>query len=305
MRHRIGEICYMSRILYYGLIIPLSLLPYSILYGLADLSYLIVYRVIGYRTKVVKNNLKNSFPDKSEIEITRIEKAFYRHLMDLGVESLKNFTISEQTAKKRFRVVNPELLDHYFREGKSVILVGGHYNNWELLALALPPQIEHSTMALFTPLKNKFWDKTVTKSRSKYGLEMLPLSSILARIKDPNKPKQAIIFGSDQSPRNSQLVRFMQFLNQETAVAYGAERMARDFDMPILDGTIYKIERGHYQVKFTLVSDDHDKYEKGEITEKFTKLLEEAIVNDPPFWLWSHKRWKRKKIDHQNDRIIE
>ncbi|MEM9051407.1 MAG: lysophospholipid acyltransferase family protein [Bacteroidota bacterium] len=294
----------MGKLLYYVLVIPLSLLPHFVLYGLSDIFYLLVYRLIGYRKKVVRGNLKRSFPNKSEKEIIKIEKAFYHHLMDLGVESLKNFTISEKMAKKRFQVVNPELPDHYFRQGKSVILVGGHYNNWELLALALPPQIEHSTMALFTPLKNKFWNQKVTKSRSKYGLDMLPLTSVLDRLKDPNTRKQAVVFGSDQAPRNTQLVRFMQFLNQETAVAYGAERMARDFDMPILDGTIYKIKRGYYKVEFTLVSDDHSKFEKGEITEKFTKILERAIVKDPPYWLWSHKRWKRKTADHQGDRII-
>jgi len=260
--------------------------------------------MIGYRKEVVRRNLTRSFPDKSPKELVKIEKAFYHHLMDLGVECLKNFTISEKTARKRFKVINPELLNHYFERKKSVVLVGGHYNNWELLALALPGQIKHDTMALYTPLKNKFWNDKVTTSRSRYGLHMLPLSTVLDRLKETSQTNQVVIFGSDQAPRNSQLVRFMQFLHQETAIAYGAERMARDFNMPILDGTIYKIKRGYYEVKFTLVSEDHSKLKKGEITENFTRLLEHAINNEPAYWLWSHKRWKRSKADHQPDRIV-
>jgi KDO2-lipid IV(A) lauroyltransferase len=159
-------------------------------------------------------------------------------------------------------------------------------------------------MALFTPLKNEFWNEKVTWSRSKYGLDMLPLDDVLYRLKEQKYRHYAVIFGSDQAPRSSQLVRFTTFLNQETAVAYGAERMARDFNIPIIEGTINKVKRGYYQVEFTLVSDDHSKFKKGEITEIFTRHLESAIRKAPEYWLWSHKRWKRSRDEHQVDRII-
>ncbi len=264
-----------------------------------------MYRIFGYRKSVVRGNLTRSFPEKTMAEILKIERAFYRHLFDLMLESVKYFTISETAVEKRMKIVNPELLESYFNKGQSVILVGGHYNSWELFALAISGQIKHTPMALYSPLKNKFWNKKVTESRSKFGLQMLRLDPILQKMNTQKDTEQfAVIFASDQSPRRSQLAHFMTFLNQETAVAYGAERMARDFDIPILAGSNIKVKRGYYKVNFTLISDDHSKFEKGGITAAFTKQLEKDILGAPQYWLWSHKRWKRAKSEHDIDRII-
>ena len=294
----------MNQLIYHLLVVPISRLPFFILYGISNVLYFILYRLLGYRKAVVRMNLTNSFPKKSIAEIREIERAFYRHLCDLIVESLKNFTISEKASKERMKIVNPELLEPYFNQGKSVILVGGHYNNWELFALAIPGQIKHTPMALYSPQRNKFWDEKITKSRSKYGLHMLRIEPILQKMKEQKDEQFAVIFGSDQSPTKSQLVHFMTFLNQETAVAYGAERMAREFNIPIIAGSNIKVSRGHYKVIYTLVSDDHSKFEKGEITAAFTKLLEKDILNAPQYWLWTHKRWKRLRSEHKADRII-
>ncbi len=294
----------MNKLIYYLLVVPISRLPFNILYGISNVLYYIIYRIFGYRKAVVRKNLTNSFPDKSKTEILVIERGFYRHLCDLFVESIKNFTISETASRKRMKMVNPELLEPYFNKGKSVILVGGHYNNWELFALAIPSQIKHTPLALYSPLKNKFWNEKVTRSRSKYGLHMLRIDPILQKLKTEKEKSFAVIFGSDQSPRRSQLVHFMHFLNQETAVAYGAERMAREFDMPIIAGSNVKVSRGHYEVIYTLISDDHSKFKKGEITAAFTKQLEKDILGVPQYWLWSHKRWKYQRSEHDADRII-
>jgi len=294
----------MNKLIYYLLLVPKSRLPFFVLYGVSDILYFILYRIFGYRKAVVRKNLTQSFPKKSEAGIREIEKAFYRHFCDLVVESIKNFTISETTAMKRMKIVNPELLEPYFNEGQSVILVGGHYNNWELFALAIPGQIKHTPMALYSPLKNKFWNEKITSSRSKYGLHMLRIDPILQKMKTQKKAQFAVIFASDQSPRKSQLAHFTSFLNQETAVAYGAERMAREFDIPIFAGSNIKVSRGHYKVIFTLISDDHSKFKKGELTAAFTELLEKDILSAPQFWLWSHRRWKHLKSEHRTDRLI-
>jgi len=291
----------MSKIFYYLLIIPISRLPLPILYGISNFMYFLFYRIFGYRKAVVRSNLVNSFPDKSEQAIKVIEKSFYRHLCDLIVESIKNFTISESSAKKRMQMINPELVNKYFDQGKSVILVGGHYNSWELFAVAIAGQIKHKPMALYSPLKNKFWDEKVTASRSNYGLQMLQIAPV---IKCLNSEKYAIIFGSDQSPRKSQMAHFTTFLNQETAVAYGAERMAREFNIPIIAGTNLKVSRGHYKINYTLISDDHSKFKKGEITAAFTRQLEKDILTAPQYWLWTHKRWKHRKSEHEVDRLV-
>lgn len=294
----------MNKLLYYLLLVPISRLPFFILYGISNGLYFIIYRMFGYRKTVVRKNLTNSFPKKSAAEIRTIEKAFYRHLCDLIIESVKNFTISEATAHERMKIENPELLESYFSKGQNVILVGGHYNNWELFALAIAGQIKHTPMALYSPLKNKFWNEKIIGSRSKYGLHMLRIDPILQKIKEQKEEQFAVIFGSDQSPRRSQLVHFTNFLNQETAVAYGAERMARELDMPIIAGSNLKVSRGHYKVIFTLVSDDHSKFKKGEITAAFTRLLEKDILDAPQYWLWTHRRWKRHTSEHKTDRIV-
>ncbi|MEM7380914.1 MAG: lysophospholipid acyltransferase family protein [Bacteroidota bacterium] len=295
----------MDRLIYYVLLLPVSRLPFFLLYGISDVLYLIVYRVLRYRRKVVRSNLTCSFPNKTTSEILELESSFYRHLGDLIVESIKNFTISEEESTKRMKIVNPELLDQYFDNGKNVILVGGHYNSWELFALAVPGQIKHSPMALYSPLNNKFWNEKITNSRSKYGLQMLRIDTVLEQMKTQKDEQFAVIFGSDQSPRKSQLVHFTRFLNQETAVAYGAERMARELDMPVIAGSNIKVARGHYKVIFNLISDNHSDLKKGEITKAFTRQLEKDILSAPQYWLWSHKRWKHCEAQHQPDRLIK
>jgi KDO2-lipid IV(A) lauroyltransferase len=284
--------------------VPISRLPFFILYGISNVIYLIIYRILGYRKAVVRKNLTASFPEKTLAEILKIEKGFYRHFSDLIVESIKHFTISEKATRKRMKIVNPELLEPYFNAGKSVILVGGHYSSWELYALAVPGQGKHKPMALYSPIKNKFWNEKITTSRSKFGLQMLRIEAVLEKLKTQKKEQFAVIFGSDQSPRRSQLAHFTTFLNQETGVAYGAERMAREFDMPIFAGSNVKISRGHYQVTYTLVSDNHSQFKEGAITVAFTKILERDILNAPQYWLWSHKRWKYLKSQHDADRLI-
>lgn len=294
----------MNKLIYHVLLVPISRLPLFILYGISNILYYVIYRIIGYRKAVVRKNLTHSFPKKSVAEIREIEKVFYRHFCDIFVESIKNFTISETAAMKRMKIVNPELLEPYFNKGKSVILVGGHYNNWELFALAIPGKIKHTPLALYSPLKNKFWNQKITSSRSKYGLHMLRIDAILQKISKQKEEQFAVIFGNDQSPRKSQLAHFTSFLNQETAVAYGAERMAREFEIPIIAGSILKVSRGHYEVIFTLISDDHSKFKKGEITAAFTAHLEKDILAVPQYWLWSHNRWKHQKSEHEPDRLI-
>ncbi len=294
----------MNKLLYYLLLVPISRLPFFVLYGLSNLLYVLIYRVFGYRKTMVRKNLANSFPNKTKEELREIEKAFYTHFCDILVEGIKNFTISETVAIKRMKVENPEVFEPYFKKGKSVILVGGHYNNWELFALAIPGQIKHIPMALYSPLKNEFWNEKISSSRSKYGLYMLRINAILEKIRKQKEEQFAIIFGNDQSPTRAQLAHFTTFLNQETAVAYGAERMAREFNIPIFAGSIFKVSRGHYKVIFSLVSEDHDNFKQGEITAAFTKYLEKDILSAPQYWLWSHNRWKHKKADHQPDRLI-
>lgn len=280
---------------YYCILLPLSYLPFPVLYVLSDFLYLIIYKTFGYRTKVVSTNLKNSFPEKNDEEIKQIEQKFYHHICDLVVESVKTFSISKEEALKRLVARNPEVPNKFFEQGKSIAIVGGHYGNWELYALTLADHLEHQAVALYTSMTNKFFDKKFKESRSRYGLNMCSKQDIKAKLANPEGKLTATIFGSDQSPRKSQRAYWTKFLNQDTGVQFGVEKFAHDYKMPVVYGNIYKIKRGYYEIEYQLICEDPSTMAFGEITEKHVKILENIIKAQPEYWLWSHKRWKHKK----------
>jgi len=284
-----------SKILFYLVILPVSKLPFWMLYLLSDFLYLVLYKVIGYRTKVVRENLSNSFPNKSEKEIVALEAKFYSHLCDLVVESLKAFSISLEEAKLRMKDRNIEVVNQYYKQGRQVVLVGGHYGNWELFAITIGATTAHSTVALYTPLKNQFINEKITKSRSKYGLEMLAIKDIKEKLTSIDAKLYAIIFGADQSPRKSQRAYWMNFLNQETGVQFGTEKFAKEFDAVFVFVTIYKTKRGYYELQYDLITDQANQEEFGYISKTHTQMLEKVIQQQPEHWLWSHRRWKHKR----------
>ena len=284
-----------TKLLYYLILIPISRLPFFLIYLLSDFLFFVIYRLVGYRRKVVFQNIRNSFPEKSEQEIKSIEAKFYHHLCDLIVESIKAFTITKEEAQLRMVDRNIDLVNQFKKTGKHVVLVGGHYGNWELFAITIGVALEYKSLALFTPLKNKFMNDKISSSRSKYGLEMLPIQSIKDKLSDINNDLYAIIFGADQSPRKGQRAYWMNFLNQETGVQYGTEKFAIDFDAVVIFANIYKMKRGHYEVGYELICESAKETEYGFITKKHTQMLEKVIEKQPEFWLWSHKRWKHKR----------
>lgn len=255
--------------------------------------YYILYHIVGYRKKVVFKNLTNSFPHKPKEEITTLAKAFYRHLSDLIVESVKLFSISEKEVLKRFKVVNPEVLDAYADKNQSVILIGGHYSNWEMLAVAINLQIKHQPVALYTKLSNPFFEKVMLSSRGKYGLRMISTKNIGPFFNGESDHNTATIFGADQSPTHNKKVVWTTFLNQETALAFGSEKYAKLKDYPVVFGAISKVKRGHYEFKLSVITDKPNETEHGYISVQHTKKLEQQILEKPEFWLWTHKRWKR------------
>lgn len=287
-------------VLYYLIILPISLLPFGVLYFISDVLYYVLYKLIGYRKKVVFDNLRKSFPNKSEKEIEKIGALFYKHLCDLIVESIKIFTISEEEVRKRMFVINPELADKYFHQNKSIIMAGGHYNNWELFAVAIDATIEHKSVAIYKPLSSKFFDQAMRKTRGKYGLQMISTKKVKDFFEALTEPS-ATIFAIDQSPSNPYSAHWMTFLHQQTGVLFGAERYAKKYNLPVLFGHIHKIKRGYYTVDFSLLTDNPAATDHGVITEKLMRLIEEDILKQPEYWLWSHKRWKHKKPEQASN----
>ena len=285
----------LNPILYYLVIIPLSLLPFPVLYAISDFLFVIFYHVSGYRKKVVLQNIRNSFPEKSEKEHLAICKKFYRHFSDLVVESIKTFTISEKQVLKRFFVLNPEVIDKYFDQKRSVFIAGGHFNNWELLAVGIDKWVKHKTVGIYTPLSNKYFDGKMQLTRSKYGLKMISTRTVKRFLDSNPNELTATIFAIDQSPSNPNSAYWMTFLNQETAVLYGVEKYAKEYNYPVVYGIINKVKRGHYNLELVDLTANPKETAYGEIIEKTQHLLEIDIRKNPEYWLWTHKRWKHKK----------
>lgn len=282
------------KILYYGVLIPFSYLPFWALYLFSDFIFFWIYHVIGYRRKVVFTNIKNSFPDKLTSELKKIEKEFYRHLCDLVVESIKTFSISKKEATKRLKIKNPEVTNRFFDQGKDIVAVGGHNSNWELYAVVCAMQIKHKPVALYTSMTNAFFDKKMRESRSRYGLDMIPTSR-KSQLLDGRKEPTVYIFGIDQCPKKTQRAYWTEFLNQETAVQFGAEKFAREHDFPVVFGNIRKLKRGYYEVEYKVLCEDVKELAVGEVMLRGTQMLESCIKEQPAYWLWSHKRWKYKR----------
>lgn len=269
----------------------------GLLYRLSDLLFVFVYFVFGYRKKVVFKNLQNAFPEKSAQERRKIAIKFYQHFCDLIVESVKIFSISEKEVRKRFKFHNPESLQPYFDAGKSVIFVMGHYGNWEMSAAAVGLAIPHIPAGIYQPLSNSFFDRKIRESRCKRRTEVIHRKYVTETFVENDKIKKlmAVFFIADQAPKNTKKAYWVDFMNQDTAYAFGGDHYARKFDQPVFYGKIWKPRRGHYEAEFVHLTDDANSKPKGWVIEEYSRRLETQIKEKPEHWLWTHKRWKHKK----------
>ncbi|PKQ68214.1 lipid A biosynthesis acyltransferase [Labilibaculum manganireducens] len=284
----------------YGVVRLISYLPSSILYFFSDILFLFVYHIFRYRRKVVTSNLKNSFPEKSEKEIQAIRKEFYCHFCDTFIETIKLWTISEKEIRKRCKFIAPEILNTYKTSGKSVVIVFGHYGNWEWLT-SINLWIEGYYLPIYKPLHNKVFDKMFLQIRKRFGARPLAKNDTLRTMisyRNQNKFTTTIFIG-DQTPNKRNLNYWTKFLNQDTPVLLGTERIAKKLDQPVIFVHMKKIKRGHYEVHFIPLFDNPKATAEFEITETHTRVLEDIIKEEPAYWLWSHKRWKHTKQDSQ------
>ncbi|MDD4603583.1 MAG: lipid A biosynthesis acyltransferase [Bacteroidales bacterium] len=288
----------MDKLIYFffkAFIIVFRVLPFRLLYGFSDFLFYIIYGVIRYRRDVVLSNLKRSFPEKSEEEITSIAKKFYHHLCDLLIESLKSFTMKEEELVKRYRFTGIEILSDFFENGRSVICVAGHYGNWEWGGEASGSQVKHKPIGFYKPLSNKYIDDFVQKIRVK-GRTRLASIARTAETFNTNWDEPVLYFMvADQCPSSTRLAFWLDFLNQDTAVLHGPEKYARIHNLPVVFAWPRKLKRGHYSVEFKMLAPDPSKTKTGEITTRFMNMLEEVIKENPQYYLWSHKRWKLKR----------
>lgn len=273
----------------------ISYLPMWVLYIISDVLYLIVYKILGYRKKVVQNNLKNSFPEKTERELKIIKQKFYHHFFDNIVESVKAITASESFFRKRMNIPDTNLLNHYHKNNQSVVLCVGHYCNWEWGIISVSIFAEQKMMGVYKVLSNDFFDKLMKNTRSKFGADLISMENTFRHLIKTKEQCKIIGLLADQSPVKNESNYWTTFLNQETSVYLGPEKIAEKLNLPVVFCNIKKIKRGYYQLSIEEITANPKETNKGDITSLYLQKLENQINETPEYWLWTHRRWKHKK----------
>lgn len=289
-------------VLLYFLSLPfiylVSLLPFPVLYLLSDAVYLLLYYVVGYRRKIVEQNLRNAFPEKSGAEIRKISREFYRYLCDLFLETFKTLTIGKKEMVKHcsFHPDTIALFDRLAAEGKSAILVMGHKGNWEWAGNTFSILCSQQLYVIYHPLANPHFNDLVYKMRTRFGTKLIAMHDTFRDMLAHRKEINATAFIADQTP-HPQSAHWMTFLQQDTPVFKGTEKIAQKMNQPVVYVSVQRVKRGYYTVMAELLFMHPAGTEDGEITEAHTKKLEEDIILQPSTWLWSHRRWKHKRIE--------
>ncbi len=279
----------------YPFIYMISRSPFWILYRISDGLYALLYYVIRYRKKVIIKNLTNSFPEKSVVEIKKICKANYRYLCDVILETVKTFTWNENHVKGRVTIDNVEMLNGLYDKNKSIIIVMGHLGNWEWAGPCFSLNCKHQLAVVYLPLTNPYFEKVLKNSRTKFNTKVIPRDNTLRTMVANKGTISATALIADQAPTPIKSALWMDFLNQDTAVYNGPEKIARMLDYAVVYMDVQRIKRGHYEVHPTLLFENPKEADNGEITIAFNRLLEEGIRERPETWLWSHNRWKHKR----------
>jgi len=273
----------------------LAKFPFWFIYFLSDIFYWFVYYVVGYRKKVVIKNLKNAFPEKSEIEITAISKKYFRHFADLTLETIKMRGMKPADFEERMKVTNADLVNRYFENGKSVMVLTMHYNNWEW-GTYLSVHLKHNCLAVYKPLQNVLFDRFMNKTRSKFGTHLVKNDQILRRVLQAEKQNKPVFIwlAGDQTPPEFHKFWF-RFLNQDAMFYPGPAFISKRFNQPVFFQKTEKTERGKYQITFELLFENPAQFSETEIIKTYIQRMEEVIREQPVFYLWSHKRWKHKR----------
>lgn len=272
-----------------------SILPFGVIYWLADALSFLLNRVFGYRKKVILQNLTRSFPEKSEDEIKLLAKKFYRHFSDILVESIKGLSLSKAALQRRFVYTNSEIFDQHFKKNESVIILGSHYGNWEWGVLSFPLAVRHKVIGSYKPIKNKSVDEYLNRLRRQWGLHLTSMAQTgRAIVQNRDKPC-AFVLIADQTPVDVKNAHWLEFLNQDTPFLHGGEKLAKTTKYPTYLFDIQRVNRGFYEVTFHQITDRPTDFSPGMITQEFATHLEKTIQRQPENWLWSHRRWKRKR----------
>lgn len=273
----------------------LAKFPFGLIYLLSDVFYRVVYYIVGYRKKVVARNLRNAFPEKSEKEIKLISKKYFRHFSDLTLETIKMRTMKPADFEERMKVTNAGLINRYFEQGKSVMVLTMHYNNWEW-GTYLSVHLKHKSLAVYKPLHNVIFDRFMNKTRRKFGTELIKNDQIYRRVLKAEKQNEPIFIwlAGDQTPPVFHKFWY-RFLNQDALFYPGPAIISKRFGYPVFFQKIEKTGRGKYETTFELLAENTDLFTETEIIKLYIQRMEKIIREKPEFYIWSHRRWKHKR----------
>lgn len=280
----------------------LALLPFRILYILSDMLYLIVFYVVRYRRRVVRKNLMNAFPKKTEKDIIQIEKHFYHHFCDYFVETIKLLHISDEEMRRRLRFTNIEVIEGMREDKKPVFCYFGHHGNWEYVTSIMLWLSEGLTgCQVYHPLSNKVMDKFFLRLRSRFHTISIPQKQTLRVILTMQKNGEQPILGliADQRPKRKLATTWMRFLNQSTPIITGGETMGKRLDAHFVYGSMTSPRRGYYEMTFIPI--EPVKEEEFSYTKQYMRMLEKDIEQHPYLWLWTHDRWR---FHYDKDEIL-
>jgi len=273
----------------------ISILPFRLLYAFSDFVYVLVYHIIGYRKKIVLENLTLVFPDKTEKEKKIIMKKFYHHLCDMMLESIKSMTISEEKMKKHFTFSNIDLINDLEAKDRSVILMCSHYGSWEWIFI-MQAYCTHQGYAVYKKIANPHFDKLFKRIRAKYNSYLITTKETIPTLIRAKRDGVKTINGfvSDQSPKMDRAFYWQNFMGIKVPVHTGAEVLAKKLDMAVVFFNVKRLKRGYYECTFKTLAEHPKEFENFQITDEFLKLAEADIYNAPQYYLWTHKRWKHR-----------
>ena len=274
----------------------ISKLPFRLFYWFSDCIYILVYYIIGYRKKIVRNNILIALPNVSEEKRLVIEKKFYHHMCDMFLEMIKTMSISSEEMKERFKITNIELLKEYEQKNKSIILLAAHYASWEWL-LSINESTSFKCYGVYKKVNNKYFDAKVRAIRSKFKSVLVTTDNTIALINDNEKNGIMSLYGlaSDQSPQVHKTFHWQQFMGITVPVHTGAEMLAKRYDLEVVFAKVKKVKRGYYEATFVPIANNPKSIPDYEITDAYLKEVEQQILEAPEFYFWTHKRWKHRR----------
>ncbi len=277
----------------FKIILLFSQLPLRILYVLSDFIFFVIYHVVGYRRKVVLENLQNSFPEKTPQELKKIERNFYVNFCDYIVETLKSFTISSTELRVRVQHLNQDVFHEAKAENKNVILLAGHIFNWEWYNALTTIVPQEKSYPVYRKVQSSFWEEKIKEIRNRFGNQALEAKEVIRHIfKNPNDGNSIYMFVADQTPHFSEITYGLNFLNQRTPAFIGYDKLSTRMELAFVFCEMKKVKRGFYQINYYRIYPDGEKFAAHEVVKKFHVLLENTINKRPDNYLWSHRRWK-------------